>query len=309
MSVTEHGARTEQEIASQPAIWQRALDAGTEHGRLLGPPGERVLMLGCGTSAFVANSLARLREGHGLGETHSAYASELPRGRRYDRVVALSRSGTTTEVLTALRSLRAAAPVQVAVTAVHGSPVEAAVDRTVVLDFADEASVVQSRFPTATLAMALAAFGAPVDQLVAAGHDALAAEHPTDPGSAEHVVFLGHDWTLGLAHEAALKVREAAQAWSESYPLLDYRHGPIAVADERSLVWVFGPVPTDLLADVRSTGATVVADTMHPLGQLVRAQRFAVAMAAARGLDPDVPRRLTRSVVLPHDGLALPPQT
>ena len=49
---------------------------------------------------FVPVSDADLREAAGAGETHWAYASELPRGRSYDRVIALTRSGTTTEVQT-----------------------------------------------------------------------------------------------------------------------------------------------------------------------------------------------------------------
>lgn len=292
---------TDDEIASQPAVWAQALDRAPDWAPHLAAPGERMLVLGCGTSAFMAQSLARLREAAGLGETHAAYASELPRGRHYDRVLALTRSGTTTEVLTALSDLRRCAPTSVALTAVHGSPVEAVADVTLVLDVADEASVVQTRFPTATLALAMAAFGGPVDGLVDAASAGLAAPLPS-AGDARHVVFLGHDWTLGLAHEAALKVREAAQAWSESYPMFDYRHGPIAVADTGSVIWLMGEAPRDLLDDIAATGATVVATDLHPLAQLVHAQRFAVAMAGARGLDPDVPRRLTRSVILVDDG-------
>jgi glucosamine 6-phosphate synthetase-like amidotransferase/phosphosugar isomerase protein len=42
----------------------------------------------------------------------------------------------------------------------------------------------------------------------------------------------------------------------------------------------------------------VVESELDPLAQLVQAQRAAVALAKARGLDPDRPRNLTRSVVL-----------
>jgi fructoselysine-6-P-deglycase FrlB-like protein len=42
----------------------------------------------------------------------------------------------------------------------------------------------------------------------------------------------------------------------------------------------------------------VLTGTLDPLAQLVQVQRFAVATAAARGLDPDHPRALSRSVVL-----------
>jgi fructoselysine-6-P-deglycase FrlB-like protein len=63
-------------------------------------------------------------------------------------------------------------------------------------------------------------------------------------------------------------------------------------------VWPIGEVEPDLLEDVEATGASVVGGGLHPLGELVLAQRTAVALARARSLDPDKPRNLTRSVVL-----------
>ena len=54
--------------------------------------------------------------------------------------------------------------------------------------------------------------------------------------------------------------------------------------------------PTD---QVRETGATVVNEPeIDPMAHLILAQRSAVALAGARGLDPDKPRHLSRSVVL-----------
>ena len=73
---------------------------------------------------------------------------------------------------------------------------------------------------------------------------------------------------------------------------------PIAVAGPRSLVWIFGTPPPGLVDQVAGTGARVVTSTLDPLAQLVQVQRLAVAAAEARGLDPDHPRALTRSVVL-----------
>jgi glutamine---fructose-6-phosphate transaminase (isomerizing) len=288
---------TSREIASQPGLWETALSLAAEVGGPLVAPGERVLAVGCGTSAFVAQSYATLRERAGFGETDAAYASELPAGRHYDRVVAITRSGTTTEVLDALRALPAATT-RVAVTAVDGQPVDGLVDERILLDFADEASVVQTRFPTTLLALARGALGADLGRLVRDGQAAVDAALPVDPVRFEHFVFLGGGWTIGLAHEGALKLREAAQAWSESYPAMDYRHGPIAVAGPRSLVWMLGRPPDGLTSAVARTGATVHGDRLDPLAQLILVQRLALALAAARGLDPDRPRHLARSVVL-----------
>jgi glutamine---fructose-6-phosphate transaminase (isomerizing) len=285
---------TAAEIASQPATWTRARDVD---GAALAAPGERVLVLGCGTSWFMAQSVAELRESAGLGETDAVCASEFVPRRRYDRVIAITRSGTSTEVLDALRRLPAGTH-RVAVTAVDGEPVDGLVEERILLDFADERSVVQTRFPTTLLAVARRAYGEDLAHLVADGEAALAADLPADPAAVGHLVFLGTGWTVGLAHEAALKVREAAQAWSESYPAMDYRHGPVAVAGERSLVWAFGAVPASLDETIRGAGAVPVRNGLDPLAQLVLAQRFAVALAGHKGLDPDRPRLLTRSVIL-----------
>ena len=54
----------------------------------------------------------------------------------------------------------------------------------------------------------------------------------------------------------------------------------------------------DLVADIRATGATVRTSSHDPLIELVQAQRLALAVAAQRGLDPDAPRGLSRSIIL-----------
>jgi glutamine---fructose-6-phosphate transaminase (isomerizing) len=254
-------------------------------------------VLGCGTSAYVAESFAALREAAGYGETDAAYASEPWPWRNYDAVIALSRSGTTTEVVAALDALPAGVRT-IAVTGVADSPVADRADEVLLLDFADEQSVVQTRFPTTFLVLARAALGEDVGALPEQAAAALAEPLALDVASLSHFVYLGSGWTYGLAQEAALKIREAAQAWSESYPQLDFRHGPLAVADDRSVVWIFGPEAPGMVEDIEATGATVVASSHDPLVELALAQRLAVAIAEQRGLNPDTPRNLTRSIVL-----------
>ncbi len=298
------GDRTEAEIASQPAVWRKAAERGADPAtrEALMAPGERVLAIGCGTSAHVALSYAVLREAAGLGATDSAFASELPGSAHdYDRVVAFTRSGTTTEVLDALTSLPSAWR-RVAVTGVADSPVGELADDLVDLGFADETSIVQTRFPTATLVATRVGTGeldaTALTALIAAGEDALAMALPTDLLDVDHLVYLGTGWALGVAHEAALKARESALAWAESYPSADYRHGPLAVAGPGSMVTLLGEVPAGLATDIAVTGATVRVGDLDPLVELVVAQRVALSLARHRGLDPDTPRHLSRSVVL-----------
>lgn len=289
---------TTREIDSQPEVWRRAIALAPSLVDTIARPGQRVLAIGCGTSAFVAESFAALREAAGLGETDAAYASEPRAWRPYDAVIAITRSGTTTEVAEALAGLPDGVA-KIVVTGVADSPCAALADEVVLLDFADEESVVQTRFPTTFLILARAAFGEDVSALPDAAADALATEAPVGPDGLDHFVYLGRGWTYGLAQEAALKIREAAQAWSESYPLLDYRHGPLAVAHPGSLVWFIGARDDDLVRDIDVTGARVVQGTAaDPLVELVLAQRLAVDVARSRGLDPDQTRHLTRSIVL-----------
>ncbi len=286
-----------EEIASQPDCWRHAIDLAASGPGGLPEPGERVAVIGCGTSLFMAQAYAVLRERAGLGETDAWAASEFPTSRRYDRVVAISRSGTTTEVLRAMSVVHGHAAT-LTITAVPGSPAADHSDDVIVLDFADERSVVQTRFPTTLLTLLRAHLGQDVSGLPEQAERALHMPLPADTDGFRQVTFLGAGWTVGLANEAALKVREAAQAWAESYPAMEYRHGPIAIADVASLVWMFGDAPDGLVDEVRATGAELQLTMLDPQAELVRAQRMAIDLAARRNLNPDAPRSLTRSVIL-----------
>lgn len=286
------------EIASQPALWRKAAGVASAVAGLLPAPGEPAAAIGCGTSLHVARAYAALREERNLGTTDAATASELSPHRSYGRVVAISRSGTTTEVLRTLERLRGSIAT-VAVTAVPGSPVASTADDTIVLDFANEQSVVQTRFATTALAVLRAHIGDRLEAAIVDGEAALAEALPAEPTEFKQFVFLGQGWTVGLADEAALKLREAASAWTEAYPAMEYRHGPISAAGRGTLVWAIGPVDPGVLADAAETGATIVNGGSDPMAELVLIQRMAVRLAEAHGLDPDHPKHLTRSVVLP----------
>jgi fructoselysine-6-P-deglycase FrlB-like protein len=285
------------EIASQPACWSRAIEMAASAGLALPRPGERVAAIGCGSSLNVARCYAARREAAGQGETDAFPASEVPGTRRYDRLVYISRTGTTTEVLEALRQ----APRQVstvAVTADPAAPLAREADSAVLLDFAAERSVVSSRFITSAIVLLRAHLGEDVRELPGQAVRELAC--PLPPGLAERgeFTFLARGWAAAVADEAALKLREASRTWAESYPAMEYRHGPISVSDENTVVWAFGQVSAALLADAGRTGATVISSGGDPLAGLIGAQRLSVLLAARKGIDPDQPRALTRSVIL-----------
>src|SRR6185437_4119507 len=227
---------TVHELASQPTLWRHA--AALEPDSALPAHGRRLAVVGCGTSLYIAQAYARSREDGGHGETDAFAASEFPAARAYDAVLALSRSGTTTEVLVALE----AGTPTVALTALADSPLAEAAAATVVLAFADERSVVQTRFATTALVYLRAHLGFDPAAAADAAEAVLTDPLPVDPTSFDRFHFLGSGWTVGLAAEAALKLREAGRAWTESYPAMEYRHGPIATADARTLVVAFDPL-------------------------------------------------------------------
>jgi fructoselysine-6-P-deglycase FrlB-like protein len=291
------GERTEQEIASQPDLWRRAGKLAADVAGLLPARGERVAVAGCGTSWFIAQSYATAREQAGHGETDAFTATEMPLDRHYDRVVVLSRSGTTTEILQLLDRLRGTVPT-VGITAVPQAPITQAADDIIDLGFADEESVVQTRFATTELALLRAHLGIDLGPAADGAERVLAAPVPADLLAARQFSFLGSGWTYGLANEAALKLREAAGMWTESYPAMEFRHGPIAVTGEGSVVWVFGPAPEGIGDEIAAAGGTAWFGSEDPMAELVRVHKLALALARARGLDPDRPRNLTRSVIL-----------
>jgi fructoselysine-6-P-deglycase FrlB-like protein len=284
------------EILDQPNAWSRAAELARAMPDAL-PTGERIAVIGCGSSWHAAKAIAALRELGGHGETDAFAASEALLDRSYHRVVAISRSGATTEIRRALERV----PAGVATVAIVGDPhshVAAACGTIVDLSFADDRSVVQTRFVTTTVCFARASLGIEVDGLLADADRALSAPHPIDPVTLAHAVVLGREWRVGLADAAALSLREAARVTAESHPAMEYRHGPIASTGPGSVVWMLDEPPAKLADEAAATGATVISAEHDPLAELIRIQRLAVAVAERRALDPDRPTNLERAVVL-----------
>ena len=289
------GSNMQQELSSQPDAWERAAGMIAERA-LLPASGERIAVVGCGTSWFMAQSYAVARESAGLGMTDAFAASEFV-DRGYDAIIAITRSGTTTEVLELLDGVRGRTRT-VGLVGDLSTPLVDLVDDVVPLTFADEKSVVQTRFATTALTFLRASLGQDLTGVIAAGREAVSSELAEDLVTADQYSFLGSGWTVGLAHEAALKMRESAQSWAESYPAKEYRHGPIAIAAPGRVTWVFGRPPEGLSADVAATGAHFETSPVDAMADLIRAQRVALERARRSGLDPDQPRHLTRSVIL-----------
>ena len=298
MTAVAHTSHIENETATQPDNWLAAREVAQRHRDMLPASGERVAVLGCGTSLFMARAYATLRETAGHGLTDAWTPTEARLDRPYDRVVAITRSGTTTEILDVLSEVRDRVPATV-ITASPGTPALDLASPILTPDV-DEESVVQTRFATSTLALLRWSLGEDLVRVAAQAQQVLdASESDLGPAvRAEQITFVGNGWSNGVAEEAALKLRESAQLWTEYYPMTEYRHGPVSISAPGRMVWAFGDVVSGLRDDVLATGAGFMHNDIDPLAELVRVHRLCVVRARANGLDPDRPRNLTRSVIL-----------
>ncbi len=284
--------RLTEEIASQPHCWRRALELSS---RGLPEPGERVAVIGCGSSLHIARAFAALREAAGFGETDAFAPSEYPASRSYDLVIAITRSGTTVEVFEALEQARRRHTHTLVITTDPTTPLCAAADSVVALPFAEERSAVQTRFATTALVLLRGHLGLAPDDLPAQAALALSAELPHVATPDIQWTFLGTGWTNGVAAQAALTVLEASGCWAESYPAREYRRGPVGGNSRNSLVWFFGPPPPGLPEEIARIGAQASTSDLDPLADLVRVQRLAVRLAASRHHDPNRHHNLSGS--------------
>jgi glucosamine--fructose-6-phosphate aminotransferase (isomerizing) len=346
------GEDTWQEISSQPKVWKATLETSAAaraalEGFLDQSGFDHILVVGCGSTHYLAQSAAATLAHRAGVPAHALPASELwlfPAAFALDRtlLLAVSRSGTTTETLWALDRFRelGGGPV-LAVTCYPESPLAQRADFVLVAPDAQERSVAQTCSFTSMLLLtqALAATLAGDEGMVGRLRrlpDALedlverVGDLPQRLGEdrdIERLFFLGGGPLYGLACEAMLKTKEMSLSYAEAYYPLEFRHGPMSMVGEHTLV-------VGLLSDTGLAQEVRVLKDMQRLGGRTLAlvedaaalsgwradhvielrsgldewergslylpviQRLAFRRAVAKGLDPDRPNNLTAVVEL-----------
>jgi len=344
----EQGIHTRNEILSQPAAWAAALDMVEKARPALEPflrsEYDQVLFTGCGSTYYLSMAAAALFQECTGRLARAVPASELllntgavlaraSDSTRRTLLVAISRSGSTTETVRAVEQFKRQerGPV-LAITNYGDQPLAALADLALVIEKGQEESVAQTRsfasmFVAAT-AFALLAAGSEVEynslrglpevgtQLISR-YDSLARQFGENLDF-DRFYFLGSGLRYGLACEVNLKMKEMTLTHSEPFHFMEFRHGPMSmVTKDAVIVGLLSEKNNSheqtVLNEMRArggnilslaeSGASVVFDSGIPESArgvlyLPVLQLMAFYRSLAKGLNPDRPNNLTAVVKL-----------
>jgi glucosamine--fructose-6-phosphate aminotransferase (isomerizing) len=303
-------------------------------------PKIRVLFTGCGSTYYLSLAAAALfQELTGLGARavpggelilypDTAYESEMPA-----LLVAISRSGTTTETVAAVQKFRESGrgPV-IAITNYEGTPLAASAELTITIPAGQEESVAQTR-SFASMYVAATAFA-----VISAGRmDLLSAMGKLPPlgekliqeydGLARSIgenldldrfYFLGSGPRYGLACETNLKMKEMTLTHSEPFHFFEFRHGPMSmVTNTTAVIGMRSSANTKheqkVLDEMANLGGQIFSlgesdasvafksglpEEIRNVLYLPVLQLTAYYRSLAKGLNPDKPQNLTAVVQL-----------
>lgn len=339
------GQHTRREILSQPGVWSATLgilDSYADALRTLYRDGQfdAVIFTGCGSPYYLALHAAAATQELGDIAARGVPASELwlapntqYRSSQRTLLVALSRSGTTTETIRACQVFRErGAGAIVTLSCYPDTPLTQLGDLNIVLPDAQEQSLAQTRAFTALQVGVLAAIAHWTDC------DAIVSDLQRLPEAAGRLLsqygdlaqalgsddqfdrfyFLGSGARYGLACELALKMKEMSLSHSEPFHFLEFRHGPQTMVNETTLVVGLlsekqRQYEQAVLHEMDKRGARVLsiasdnAEVMFGTGlhslaasplYLPIGQSVALEHAVAKGLDPDRPHNLEAVVIL-----------
>jgi glutamine---fructose-6-phosphate transaminase (isomerizing) len=313
---------TEQSIVEQFSYWRAAISAESALQQA-----EVTVFVGCGTSYNLALSLAALANATGRtaiavpgGEWLNGPRNYLPRWQAA-HVVALSRSGETTETVEAAKASRAAGGTVTAITMEAGSAIAANCDRLIAARTHPREGIVMTASASLMQLLGLELIGHSVPPVLVdtarALMEKLDAKLPALIADRSHVVFLGGGHLYGIALEGALKLMEMSQVFTQAFHPLEYRHGPVSLVDERTAaVMLYSADRRDaeatLVRELRAKGARVIGfggpgdasfevgcdPALAGLACLPALQLLGERAAQVRNIDTVAPRHLTKVVTL-----------
>lgn len=230
-------------IREQAAAWGPARAAA----RPMFAAGQRVLVVGSGTSYYLAEVAAEVGRRIGLHvESRAAGDVALEPDVNLagvDRLIIISRSGSTTEATWALDEAKRRGIRTVGVTCQAESPLAQGADERLVSPVGEDDTVVMIRSFTSMLVLLQTSMGAPDADLASYADGVLrAAEEGTAAwrSSPRRAYLLGAGPRLGVVHEGALKAQEMSGRPAYGYSPLEFRHGPRGSVTSSDVVVLVG---------------------------------------------------------------------
>lgn len=313
---------TERSIFEQFDFWRSAkLPAAL-------PVSETIqVVIGCGTSYNLALSIAAAfcAGGHmaiavPAGEWLHRPQFHVPAGQMGKvQVIALSRSGESTETVLAAEASRKRGYRVIGITCADGSALTRHSDEMLYAPTHAEEGIVMTASASLMLLIGFALAGqvhAPVEGAEAA-LKALAAVPTSRFAGRGHFVFLGGGANYGVAVEGSLKLQEMSLSYTQAFHPFEHRHGPVSLVDEGSLVVLIYDRALEseeakLARELSAKGALVIGlggpgdisialtsdGVWRALEVLPALQVFGEIVAQLKGLDTLAPRHLTKVVTL-----------
>jgi glucosamine--fructose-6-phosphate aminotransferase (isomerizing) len=340
--MTHEGFVTYDEIITQTTAWMAAIrivkDNTGQIKELDLKSYRQVLFIGCGSTYYLSLAAAPLFQSLTSVVARALPSSELllfPESVYADGrvlLIAISRSGTTSETLRAVESFKAGYDGDVIVITNHSdSPLSKLGDIRLAINKGQERSVAQTRSFSSMLVAVTAMsallgchdFGSYQDILENSGKQLIEnyqrwAEEYGRNHHISQVFFLGSGMRYGLASEVSLKLKEMSQTVTEPFHFLEFRHGPISMVDKHTLViGMMSETAFDqemeVIKDVQRLGVKTITigekdsdiefrsglpENTKGVLYLPVLQLFAYYRAVGFGKNPDKPRHLTAVVKL-----------
>jgi glucosamine--fructose-6-phosphate aminotransferase (isomerizing) len=247
------------------------------------PEGASVVHTGCGTSFHAAQT-----GGWAVQALEAVLRPPLA-----DVMVCVSHEGETALTMEAERMFGGDVWL---VTGRADSPFAELVDEVVVCTPEVERSWCHTASYTCAVAAIEALHGGEIEDLPERVERALEQEVELFEEDRVLIVGAGPDWPT--AQEAALKLREGAWVDATAYETEQLLHGHLAAVDGRVRAYVLegdrraAQRAADAAAALETLGCRVeLVPTEHPVVDIVRFQLLTLAVAEARGIDPDPIRR------------------
>jgi glutamine---fructose-6-phosphate transaminase (isomerizing) len=313
---------TESVIRAQFPFWQAALVQPVPRLQA-----RCVVFVGCGTSYYLAQALAVTFNAAGQQAIAVPGAEWARRPECYLAdpaavlVIGLSRSGTTTETVQAINGSRNRGWRTFAISCEPGSSILTAADDGLCLPTDPREGIVMSVSASLMLlgGLCMAGLVLPAGLVPAAEAALMQMDKGAGPllTGRSHFVYLGAGVNYGIATEGCLKLQEMSISYSQAFHPMEYRHGPVSLIDEKSLVVMIYAAETAveeaaLVSELQAKGARVIGiggpgDLSIDLGLtgpaaalacLPALQLLGEKVALSKGINSETPRHLTKVVVL-----------